>query len=95
MLAVFFNLYQIYSSKDILFYLVGEGISGKEVLTVDTFSKIKASENPGKLPDLPNHRIIIFTPRPTKLLDKALGRLNTSQKIDVIDYKKLKEMVDL
>lgn len=96
MLAVFFNLYQIYSSKDILFYIVGEGISGKEVaLTGDAFSKIKASENPGELPDLPNHRIIIFTPRPTKLLDKALGRLNTSQKIDVIDYKKLKEMVDL
>lgn len=95
MLAVFFNLYRLYLSKDILFFLVGEGFSDKEALIIEDFSKIHASENPGEIPHLVNHRMIIFTPRPTKILDKEISKLNTRQKVDVIEYKKLREMVNL
>ena len=95
MLAVFFSIYQTNISKDILFFLVGEGVSKESGIKVEDFSTIRACEDPGEIPYIPNHKLFIFTPRPTKMLDRELSKINGNQPIKVIEYKTIKDEVSL
>lgn len=88
LLSDFFYLYEQLKASNISFQLVGKGISSSEVLTNKSFALIEASETPGDLPIEENKQMLIFTPRKTKLLDKALEKLPATQSVQVIEYEK-------
>lgn len=86
MLAYFYTLYQDVQTKEVSFFLVGDGVSSQESIDIADFSKLEAKESPGTIPYQKNHQIIIFTPRQTKLLDRELDKLPAHTDIQVIDY---------
>lgn len=86
LLAEFFYLYQTIKNPDISFYLVGKGIDSQNDNKTKDFSVIEASEDPGELPSNLRKKMIVFTPRKSKILDRELDKLSPHQIVHVVEY---------
>lgn len=93
MLSIYFSLYQNIQSQYCRFVIMEDLDKVIEEPTLEDFSKLTKSENPGRIPETNGEIILVFTPEKTKRLLRELMAHNGKKDVQVIDYQMIKEKI--
>ncbi|MEG0254071.1 DUF58 domain-containing protein [Vagococcus sp.] len=87
MLSVYFSLFQQVESQFCRFVLMESEGKVIERPELEDFAKLEKNENPGKIPEVTESTILIFTPEKTKRLLKEIDTYDNQKIIQVIDFQ--------